>query len=130
MPWGWLSNGMFAITALVLSGCKHTVIDGEQPAVISDPTDASRAALQSAVNEAMHTEVLLAEDALTDSSLLIIERKKIQSIDGLQTDGRTMDMPVQFRLVTNGVDCILVDQRNQSRYVLANTACRVETSGD
>jgi hypothetical protein len=105
-------------------------VDSEQPAVISNPTDASRAALQSAVNEAMHTEVLLAEDALTDSSLLIIERRKTQSIDGMPADGRTMDMPIQFRLVTNGVDCILVDQRNQARYVLADTSCRAEVSGD
>ena len=119
-----------AVTALALSACKHTVIDGEQPAVISDPTEASRAALQSAVNEAMHIEVLLAEDALTESSLLIIERRKSPPIDGMQADGRTMDMPIQFRLVTNGVDCILIDQRNQARYVLADTSCRVEVSGD
>ena len=81
-------TGLAACT-LGLVACNHMSVDSEQPAVISNPTDASRAALQSAVNEAMHTEVLLAEDALTDSSVLIIERRKTQSIDGMPADGRT-----------------------------------------
>lgn len=119
-----------AACTLALAACKNVIVDSEQPATLSDPTNASRTALQSAVNEAMHTEVLLAPDVLTETSLLIIERKARQSIDGMPTNDRTGEMPVQFRLVTNGVDCILVDQRDRAEYVLANTTCRADVSRD
>jgi len=67
--------------------------------------------------------VTLAADALTDSSLLIIERAMPRSMDGSPAQGRTMEMPIQFRLVINGDDCILIDQRDESRHVLQDTSC-------
>jgi len=94
--------------------------------VITDPDAASRAALQQAVNAVLHTDVTLADDALTDKSILIIERKMPQSIEGSPAQGRTMEMPIQFRLVTDGTNCILVDQRDASRHVLADTRCVTE----
>jgi hypothetical protein len=35
-------------------------------------------------------------------------------------------MPTQFRLVANGSECILIDQRDMSRTVLTDTVCSVE----
>jgi len=112
--------------AMTLAACKNVAPDADQAAVIVDPDAASRAALQQTVNAALHTDVALADDALTESSVLIIERKISQSIEGSPAKGRNMEMPIQFRLVTDGANCILVDQRDMSRAVLADTECAAE----
>lgn len=103
--------------------CQTVATNDDMPALITDPTDASRAALQQAVNAALNTEVLLADDALTNTSLLIIERVMPRTMEGSPAQGRTMDMPFQFRLVINGDDCVLIDQRDESRYPLQDTSC-------
>lgn len=111
---------------LALGACKHIAPDADTPAVIVDANDASRAALQQAVNDLLGTEVLLAHDALMRSSLLIVEHRAPRSIEGVPAGGRTMDPPVQFRLFTDGRHCILVDQRDNSRHSLADTRCIAE----
>ena len=116
----WLA---LAMSVLVFAACKHVAPDADRPAVIVDPSDASRAALQQAVNTALGTDVVLADDALTDSSILIIERQVPRSIEGSPAQGRTMEQPVRFTLMTNGTDCVLVDDRDGSRYLLADTVC-------
>jgi hypothetical protein len=108
---------------LAVSGCKQVAPDANQPAVIVNPTEASREALQQAVNEELGTDVLLADDALTDTSILIIERRMPRAMTGSLAQGRSMDTPVRFTLMTNGTDCVLVEDRGGSRYLLANTRC-------
>ena len=100
--------------ACFLAGCKNVAPDVDQPAVIVDASGASRTSLQQTVNAVLGTNVLLADDALTDTSVLIIERKLPQSIEGSPAQGRNMEMPVQFLLVTDGSKCILIDQRDGS----------------
>jgi hypothetical protein len=114
------------VFAAAIVGCKNVAPEADKAAVIVNPDAGSRAALQEAVNAALGSEVLLADDALTDSSILIIERQRARSLDGRIAEGRTMEVPVQFRLVTDGTKCILVDQRNLSRMLLANTSCIAE----
>ena len=114
---------------LALVGCKNVAPDADTWAIIVEPDEMSRTALQSAVNEMFDTEVLLADDALTDTSLLIIERKIPRSIEGSPAQGRNMEMPFQLRLVTDGKDCILVDPRDGSRHILADTRCAAEDQG-
>ncbi len=115
-----------AVSAMSLVGCKNVAPDEDQAAVIVNPDATSRAALQATVNALLHTEVVLADDALTDTSILNIERKIPQSIEGSPAQGRSMEMPIQFHLVANGAECILIDQRDTSRTVLPDTACSVE----
>lgn len=109
--------------AVLLVGCKTTAVDPEYPARIVDPDDASRAALQAAVNAAMHRNVLLADDALTETSVLVIERRYAGGIGIPDTQGRIIEEPLQLHLVSNGTDCILVDPRDDSRQVLEHTSC-------
>jgi len=116
----------FAVLAMSFAGCKNVAPDADQAAVIVNPDAASRAALQESVNTALHTDVALADDALTGTSVLTIERKIPQSIEGSPAQGRNMETPIQFRLVRNGSECILIDQRDLSRTVLADTVCSVE----
>ena len=116
----------FAVLAMSFAGCKNVAPDADQAAVIVNPDAASRAALQATVNAVLHTDVALADDALTETSILTIERKIPQSIEGSPAQGRNMEMPIQFHLVRNGSECILIDQRDMTRTVLADTVCSVE----
>ena len=121
-----VNAALLVVAAIGIAGCKNVAPDIDQAAVIVNPDAASRAALRETVNAALYTEVVLADDALTDSSVLTIERKLPQSIEGSPAQGRNMEMPIQFRLVKNGGECILIDQRDMSRTVLADTVCSVE----
>lgn len=114
---------LLPICVLALAACKHVAPDADQPAVIVNPSDASRAALQAVVNAALGKDVLLADDALTDTSILIIERKIPRSIEGAPAKGLAMEDPVRFTLMTNGTDCVLVDERDGSRHLLDDTMC-------
>lgn len=122
-------KSLFCLLAAVpgMVACQTLATSHDESALITEPTDASRAALQQTVNAALHTEVMLADDALTKSSLLIIERTLPQTMGGSPAQGRSMEMPYQFRLVINADDCILIDQRDDSRHLLQDTNCAAET---
>lgn len=111
---------------IVLAGCQTIASANDVPARITNPNDASRAALQQAVNDALHTEVSISDDALTGSSILIIERSPPRAMQGLPATGRNMDPPIQFKLVVNDSDCILIDTRDETRHLLENTTCIAE----
>lgn len=114
------------LAAAVLSGCQATGAETERPARIVDPDAASRAALQAAVNDALGREVRLADSALTDSSLLVIEISPPQRLDKPVPTGRDMTKPLRFRLVKSGNDCVLINMQDESRQVLAETRCEAE----
>jgi hypothetical protein len=103
---------------IVLTGCQTLASDNDVPARITNPTDASRAALQNAVNDTLHTNVILANDALTNDSLLIIEPKHLT--------GRDFGRPKHFRLVLSGSRCVLVHQETEARLELTETTCAAE----
>ncbi len=121
-----ISGAVIAGVVLATVGCQTLASGEDVPACITNPTDDSRAALQSAVNDALNTGVTLADDALTDSSVLIIERNPPRNMQSPPAQGRNMDTPIRFRLVLNGSDCILIDQRDDSRYLLEKTTCAAE----
>jgi hypothetical protein len=108
---------------IVLVGCQTMATGNDSPARITNPSAASRAALQNAVNDALNTEALLAADALTTSSILIIERNPPRSLQSQPATGRNMEPPIRFHLVLNNAECILVDERNEARRLLENTTC-------
>jgi len=110
----------------LMSGCQTMATEQDRPARIIDADAASRAALQSVVNDVLNTEVLLADTALTDTSLLVIERNPPRSLQNPNPLGRVMEAPIQFQLVINGTDCILIDGRDSARYVLKDTTCVAE----
>ncbi len=118
---------LFMIGGLaILAGCQTMATGTDVPARITNPSNASRTALQNAVNDALHTEVLLADSALTTSSILVIERNPPRSMQSQPATGRNMDPPMRFHLVLNNSECILVDQRAESRHLLEDTTCAAE----
>jgi hypothetical protein len=117
-------GAVIAGIALVMVGCQTLANSDDLAARITNPTAHSRAALQNTVNDVLMTDVALAPDALTDSSVLIIEQHPPRNMQSPPSQGRNMDTPIRFRLVLNGSDCILIDQRDNSRYVLKMTTCK------
>lgn len=98
--------------------------EADVPALVTEPDDASRAALQAAVAASFGgLDVLLAADALTTSSVLLIERSPRGSLKNNQAMGRVLEQPMRFQLVKNGTECVLIDLRDDSRHVLADTNC-------
>ena len=119
-----LKTSLLLLGVFVASGCQTSPAESDVPAHIVNPTDASRAALMEALAKAFGgTRVRLADDALTQTSLLTIEAGARRTLENLPTGGRVLSEPMQFRLVKNGRDCVLVDLRDQSRYKLENTSC-------
>ncbi len=119
-------GSVIAGIALVMVGCQSLISGDDVAARITNPTNDSRAALQNTVNDVLNTDVALADDALTDSSVLTIERHPLRSMQSPPAQGRNMETPIQFRLVLNSSDCILIDQRDNSRYLLEKTTCVAE----
>ena len=119
-------HSLILVGLTVLAGCQTMATGTDVPARITNPSAASREALKNAVNDALHTEVLLAASALTTSSILVIERNPPRSMQNQAATGRNMDPPIRFHLVLNNSECILVDQRDQSRRLLEDTTCAVE----
>jgi hypothetical protein len=117
---------MIALAALLaLAACHSRLQANELPAVIESPTAESRAELVTVVSAALNgLEVMLADDALVNSSSLIIERKKQHDIQGKIDSGRVMETPEIFDLVISGSSCVLIRRRDESRFDLEKAVCR------
>lgn len=95
----------------------------DRPALLNNADEISRSSLEKTVAAALNTRVMLADDALTKSSMLIIERNPPRSMQNAPAQGRVMEMPIRLQLMKNGDDCVLVDLENQERHVLDNATC-------
>lgn len=105
--------------AALLIACKSGAVRDDLPAHITAPDARSRAELLRVVGIALNARTItIADDALVNDSLLIIEPKYLT--------GRELSTPEHFRLVLNGTRCILVHQENESRTELRNTSCAAE----
>ncbi len=113
-------------TVAVIAGCQSMATANDAPATIVNASELSHAALQLTIDNVLLTHVVIAEGALTESSWLTIDRNSPIGIDKQPTQGRNMEMPIRFQLVMNNGVCILVDQRDDSRYVLQDTECVAE----
>jgi hypothetical protein len=125
--------GLFLSAALLAGGCRAappagaSAAQGEVPARIVNPTDASRAELERVVSDMLFgADVTLADDALTESSVLILERGRVQSMTNPPLSGREMREPERFQLVTDGERCFLIHGEDRARYELRDTECVAE----
>lgn len=123
-------TGCKTLTAIsltfVLSACALPNIDA-RPAVIVEPDEQSRQALQKAVSESLEdADIILVEDALTDSSTLVLERRRPTSRESLQGESPSQQKAEHFQLLFQGEACILVHEESGTRQMLADTRCRPE----
>ncbi len=116
-----------AASLILLPGCAGSSVGRDVPALIVDPTPASRAELRLAVQRALHSDpILLSDDALTRNGLLPIDRIPRRDARGRPYDGLVIGhKPEMFRLVRNGNACVLIhDDVEQLRQILAATRCK------
>ena len=120
-------NLVLPLLAGLLAGCQTMNAADDVPAIITDPDEDSRAALRATVSGLfLGQNVLIADDALTSSSVLPIEFGRRGSLEYKPLSGRVVTEPLRFRLVLNGGDCYLIDPRDESRHLLADTSCTPE----
>ena len=116
------------ILPLLLSACASGPSD--VPAIVVSPSTESQADLQRVVSTALSREnVLMARDALTETDLLIIERKPHRSNSGQLLDDRSMAFPDHFRLILVDNRCMLLHVQTERRWLLENTRCRPLNEG-
>jgi hypothetical protein len=96
----------------------------DPPAVIVNPSDASRTELARVVREALHgAPVTLGDDALTTSNTLVIEHANPRDASGRPLNGRSLYRPERFELFARKSRCVLVQSRTGRRWTLRHTAC-------
>ncbi|MDE0451648.1 MAG: hypothetical protein OXI90_07765 [Gammaproteobacteria bacterium] len=110
--------------SLWLAGALPATPLANAPAIITNSTPSVRADISQAVTRALGRKPLIADDALTTSSLLIIERREPRTIDGRVGSGRILDPPETFQLVLDGDQCVLLHRRTEAAYPLENARCR------
>jgi hypothetical protein len=113
--------------AVITAACKMNSVHEDRPALIVNPTAQSRAELRRVVSDMLHgADVSLADDALTTSSVLIVEHSRSRSLDNPPLSGRDLGQPARFQLVTTGTQCVLVHESDQARYELLEAECVAE----
>jgi hypothetical protein len=116
----WRYRVLTSLLPLMLSACVPSWWGYDPvPTFLVDPSDADRAELSRVVGEALHRPpVLLAPDALTGQSTLIVEPVMPRDAGGLPLNGRELGRPERFQLVRDGSSCLLVHERTGKRWKL------------
>jgi hypothetical protein len=113
-----------ALVALGSTACASAPATPDVPAVITSPTPEARAELLRVVREALGgVPVTLADDALTRTSTLIVERSLVRGPDGTRAQGREIGRPDHFRLVRSGGRCVLIHEESDRRFALSRVPC-------
>jgi hypothetical protein len=110
--------------ATVLPAACGSLAAQERPAVIAAPTEQSRAELERVLSSAFDGQsIRVAPDALTRDSMLAIERRTPPGPQGRAATGRTLEPPVQFKLILRDTRCVLVRVADGREWQLAEARC-------
>lgn len=113
------------LVPLLLTACASSQPQRDVPAVLSEPSAEVRAELRAAVSAALNVgDVRLADDALTSSNTLTVERDRPRDATGRQLSGRDFGRPERFLLVKNGSHCVLLHETTGNRIELAKAQCQ------
>jgi hypothetical protein len=122
---------LLATAALTPLACGAPPARADVPAVIAEPSAATRAELLRVVTEAANgAAVTLADDALTRDSTLIVERREPRDAQGRPLSGRLLDTPQRFRLVLRDRKCVLIRESDARSWPLNDTRCVPAASKD
>lgn len=124
-------NWMRAVipASLVAAACQSVGSDetADAAALRVESTLASTTEIRDVVEKALPgRRILLASDAFTESSLLVVERRRHERLEGVRSSGVADEVPHRFRLVLDGQQCELVHLNTGKRHPLTRTRCRAE----
>lgn len=113
--------GVTFLCAAALSSCVSTYT----PAVIVEQTAQGRSELSNVIARTLHTEgIALADGALTDVPILVIERAPARDERGLPLNGRDLSRPDVFQLYLFRGQCVLVHRQSGRHWTLRDMHCR------
>ena len=119
--------------SLLAAACQSIGSDetADVAALRSASTPASTTEIREVVEKALPgRRILLANDAFTESSLLVIERRRRERLEGVPSSGVADEPPHRFRLVLDGQRCELVHLNTGKRHALTRTRCRAEEAAE
>lgn len=120
-----LSRVLGAVLAINMASSCAAPGNDERRAILVEPSATVRAELLDAVRRALvQDNLLLATDALTTSSTLIIERRPHRTLSGREATGRLIESPEYFTLFKKGDQCVLVNEATGEQYLLETARCK------
>lgn len=94
------------------------------PALRVNTEPAAIAELEQIVSSALGgRRVTLADDVLTESSLLVIERNRLRRFDGPLELGRDLGRPERFQLLLEDSQCYLRHEQPERYFQLSESQC-------
>ena len=118
-------SALGAVALIVVTACRSVAAD-DRPAVLVAPSEAVHAELVGALGTALGVPPVVAADALTQTSVLIIDRAAPRPPNSALT-GRTLETTAQrFELVLDADGCVLVRPADGWRARLPSAQCRPE----
>ncbi len=116
--------------ACVLAACQTTASGPPAEAMLMESSSSSTKLLSKAVSQALGgVDVNLASNVLMDSSVLTIETRIPQSMDGGRMVGamndRARPKPERFTLMKEGRSCYLVHENTGQKMPLGRLKCQV-----
>jgi hypothetical protein len=97
------------------------------PAVLTNPSAEVRLEISQAIIAMTDfSSVTLADQDLTQSSELVVERKHQKTANGDLIQGRDVELPHRFQLVLQSGQCWLLHQATDQRLRLKKAQCRVD----
>jgi hypothetical protein len=92
--------------------------------MIVNPTAATRTELLHIVRMALNNApVTLSDDALTQDTVLIIERTPRRDTSGQLLNGHVLETPERFVLSLSHSHCVLTQESTHRHWVLRQTTC-------
>lgn len=116
----WIAAGLLALGACQSADTTREPVS----AVLVEPDAAVRAELKQRVSEALGAETFLSSSALTESPVLIVERRPHQRLDNQGVGERIVDRPDHFELYRQGETCLLRHRQTERQWVLEYARCQ------
>lgn len=118
---------LILLMAIPGTACRDTQVQEFRPALLTNPGQESHAEIQQTISTALNgVSVMLADDVFTMNSVLVIERGMQRGIERPPEMGRDLGRPSRFQLVTNGSECVIIDEQSGVHWPLSNVKCTKE----
>lgn len=113
------------VACLVISACQSNTAGFMQAALLLNPgPDVTQEIREAVTDFTSFSSVQLSERDLTHSSVLVVERQRRMDDKGDVLQGRDLEMPFRFQLVTYEGRCWLMQLPSGQRHWLQKAQCK------